>query len=158
MSKVIMICGKLCSGKSTYAEKLKIERKAVLLSVDELMLDILEPQLGDMHDEYVRRTKEYLLNKSLEILSTGAEILLDWGFWRKSDRDGIKSFYSKRGIATELHYINIEHDVWLQRIEYRNAKTEAGEISAYYVDDGLRKKFGNMFEEPDKDEIDIYIY
>ena len=38
MPKVIMICGKLCSGKSTYAKKLQQEGKAVVLSIDEIML------------------------------------------------------------------------------------------------------------------------
>ena len=33
-----MICGKLCSGKSTYAKKLQQEGKAVVLSIDEIML------------------------------------------------------------------------------------------------------------------------
>ena len=33
MAKVIMTCGKLCSGKSTYARKLKDELGAVILSL-----------------------------------------------------------------------------------------------------------------------------
>ena len=31
MPKVLIMCGKICSGKSTYAEKLKLENKAVIL-------------------------------------------------------------------------------------------------------------------------------
>ena len=37
MSKVILICGKICSGKSTYAEWLRVQNNAVLLSIDEIM-------------------------------------------------------------------------------------------------------------------------
>ena len=40
MGKAILICGKICSGKSTYAARLKKETNAVLLSVDEIMLDL----------------------------------------------------------------------------------------------------------------------
>ena len=32
MPKVIMTCGKICSGKSTYAQKLRLEYSAVILS------------------------------------------------------------------------------------------------------------------------------
>ncbi|MBQ8826972.1 MAG: ATP-binding protein [Oscillospiraceae bacterium] len=158
MSKVIMICGKLCSGKSTYAEKLKKNGKAVLLSVDELMLDILEPRLGDMHDEYVRRTKGYLLKKSLEVLASEADVILDWGFWSRHERESVKGFYSEKNICTELHYINVSDNEWTQRITRRNALVEAGETSAYYVDEGLAEKFRSLFEEPDKNEIDVQVY
>jgi uridine kinase len=34
MAKVILICGKICSGKTTYAKRLLCENKAVLLSTD----------------------------------------------------------------------------------------------------------------------------
>ena len=38
MAEVIMTCGRICSGKSTYAQKLRTERNAVILSVDEITL------------------------------------------------------------------------------------------------------------------------
>ena len=38
MAKVILICGKICSGKSTYAQQLRRENRAVVLSIDEVML------------------------------------------------------------------------------------------------------------------------
>ena len=34
MAEVFMTCGKICSGKSTYAQKLRNERNAVVLRVD----------------------------------------------------------------------------------------------------------------------------
>ncbi|MEF2918531.1 MAG: hypothetical protein U0O12_07955 [Eubacterium sp.] len=35
MAKIFLICGKICSGKSTYAEQMRIKKYVVLLSVDE---------------------------------------------------------------------------------------------------------------------------
>ena len=51
MAKMILICGKLCSGKTTYAKQLCSKQNAILLSVDELMLAMYDPYLGDRHDE-----------------------------------------------------------------------------------------------------------
>ena len=62
MAKVIMTCGKICSGKTTYAEKMRRELSAVILSVDEIMLAVFGSDAGDKHDEYVKRIKNYLLN------------------------------------------------------------------------------------------------
>ena len=52
MAKVILLCGKLCCGKTTYAEHLRAQNKAVLLSIDEVMLTIFGQYTGDRHDEY----------------------------------------------------------------------------------------------------------
>ena len=40
MPGVIMTCGTICCGKSTYARKLRTERNAVILSIDEITLSI----------------------------------------------------------------------------------------------------------------------
>lgn len=51
MAKVFLICGKICSGKSTYAEQLRVKNKtAILLSVDEIMLSIFGQYIGERHD------------------------------------------------------------------------------------------------------------
>lgn len=42
MAQVIMTCGKICSGKSTYAQKLSKKYNAVILSVDEITLSLLK--------------------------------------------------------------------------------------------------------------------
>ena len=86
-----MICGRICSGKSTYAQRLRVQNKAVLLSIDEIMLAVFGQHCGDKHDEYAGRTERYLLDKSLEIVATGLDVILDWGFWRKEKRDITKS-------------------------------------------------------------------
>ena len=64
MAKVILICGRICCGKTTYAHQLRKKEKAVLLSCDEIMLFVLDEYLGEKHDEYAARTRAYLLQKS----------------------------------------------------------------------------------------------
>ena len=41
MAKVILICGKICSGKSYYARKLKEKEHAVILSRDEMTYELI---------------------------------------------------------------------------------------------------------------------
>lgn len=157
MAKVILVCGKICCGKSTYAEQLCDENKAVLLSVDEIMLALFGLYAGEKHDEYVAKTKKYLLNKSVEIIETGIDAVLDWGFWRKDERTFMKEFYTSEGIEYETHYIDISDDVWRARLDRRNSAVSAGEVNAYIVDDNLAAKFEAMFEMPDREEIDIWV-
>lgn len=157
MAKVIMTCGKICSGKSTYAERLRKEHGAVLLSIDEIMLAMFGQYVGEMHDEYVARTEKYLFGKSLEIVESGINVVLDWGVWTKAERAEAREFYKSRGIDYELHYIDVSDEVWRERIAKRNRAISKGELDAYYVDENLAAKFGAIFEPPSEDEIDVRV-
>lgn len=156
MAKVILTCGKICSGKSTYAHKLRTENNAVLLSVDEITLALFGRDAGENHDTMVERTEKYLFEKSAEIIRTGINVVLDWGFWTKAERDFAKEFYRSRGIAYEFHYIDISDETWHANLTKRNGEVLAGKTSAYYVDDGLAKKFEAIFEVPDRSEMDVW--
>lgn len=157
MAKVIMTCGKICSGKSTYSEQLRINNNAIILSVDEITLALFEQNIGEKHDEYVEKLEMYLFEKSLEVISIGVNVILDWGFWTKAERDYAREFYSSRNISHEFHYIDISEETWQIRLEKRNKEILAGEIEAYYVDDNLKEKVESIFECPDKNEIDVWI-
>ena len=155
MAKVILICGKICSGKSTYAEQLRVLNNAVLLSTDEITLALFGQHCGDKHDDYVERTQNYLFNKSLELIEVGINVILDWGFWLKEERDYAREFYNNRNIECEFHYIDISNEAWKARLEKRNSEVLAEETNAYYIDDNLAKKFAAIFEVPSEDEIDV---
>lgn len=157
MAKVIMLCGRICSGKSTYAQRLGKERSAAVLSVDEIMLAMFGQYVGEMHDEYVERTEKYLFVKSTELINSGINVILDWGLWTKEERKFAREFYAARNIKCELHYINISDELWAKRLAKRNALVAAGNTDAYYVDENLAKKFASIFEAPAADEIDVMI-
>lgn len=157
MAKVIMTCGKICSGKSTYAKSLLLENQAVVLSVDEIMLALFGQQVGDMHDEYVARTEKYLFDKSADVIENGISVILDWGFWTRAERAFARKFYGSRNIKCEFHYIDIKDELWMRRIENRNRLISEGKLDAYYVDEKLAQKFGAIFEPPSDDEIDVRI-
>ena len=155
MAKVYLICGKICCGKTSYAQNLCNDNNAVLLSVDEIMLALFGQHCGDKHDEYVERTEKYLLNKSLELICKDINVVLDWGFWTKAERESAKGFFKSRNIECELHYIDISDEVWKSRLFKRNNAVIANEISVYYIDDNLAAKFASIFEVPSEDEIDV---
>ncbi len=155
MAKVIMTCGKLCSGKSTYARKLQEELGAVILSMDELMLTLFPGGAGELHDVYAERTERYLLSLSLKILETGADVILDWGLWTREQRRRLRAFSAEHGIENEIHYLRIGDEERARRIRNRNAEHLKGQSSDYYVDAGLLRKSEALFQEPSADETDV---
>ena len=155
MAKVVMTCGRICCGKSTYARQLSAELGAAVLSVDEIMLAVFGQFAGDKLDEYVEKLKRYLLNKSAELIGLGINVILDWGFWTMEERRAAREFYAARNIRCELHYIDISEELWRERLRKRNSLVKAGEANDYFVDENLAQKFASIFEAPDSGEIDI---
>ncbi len=154
---VYLICGKICAGKTTYARMLASGKKAVVLSTDEITLAIFGQHLGEKHDEVVANVQNYLLEKSLEILKTGINVVLDWGFWTREKRDFMREYYTSRGVKCEFHYIDVSCDRWKDNIARRNRDVLEEKTSAYYIDSNLAKKFDSIFEEPERSEIDVWL-
>lgn len=82
MAKIIAICGKICCGKTYYANQIKEKEKAVVLSCDELTKDLFNNDLGEKHDEMTLRIWGYFKKKTVELVNVGCTVILDWGFWR----------------------------------------------------------------------------
>ena len=157
MAKAIMTCGTICCGKTTYAQKLREEQNAVILSIDELTLTLFPEGAGEMHDTYALRTEQYLLSLSLQILGTGTDVILDWGLWTKAQRDRIRAFYAENGFESEIHYLQVSREEWERRIRKRNGTQKTENPSAYFVDEGLLRKVESLFEEPSESEVDLIV-
>ena len=157
MAKVIMTCGKICCGKSTYARQLQSAGNAVILSIDEVTLSLFPEGAGEMHDTYVRRAEQYLLSLSLQIQRSGTDVILDWGLWTRAQRERLRGFCAEHGIDSEIHYLRIPQDEWERRIRKRNAARDPEQPDAYTVDEGLLRKVEALFEEPAAEEIDVII-
>ncbi len=152
MARVIMICGRLCSGKSTLAKKLSQERRAIILSCDEISLMLFPEGLGCDHDAMTEKIKRYLLSKATEILSTGTDVILEWGFWTYASRKETRAYFEALGYECELYYLCVDEAEWARRIEARNKDIKSGQLNEYYVDAGLLSKANSLFEEPTADE------
>lgn len=157
MARAILICGRICCGKTTYGEKLRAETNGVILSVDEVMLALFGQSAGERHDEYAGRLRGLLLKKSLEFLSAGVTVILDWGFWSSDARDRAREFYAVRGVPCELHYLSVSDEEWRERIRRRNQQVSSGDASAYLLDSGLIAKCLSLFEPPEEREIDLLV-
>lgn len=158
MSKIIAICGKICCGKSYYAMQIKEQENAVILSIDEVTYDLIDNEQGEFYNVFAERVNKYLMKKAVEIVKSGCNVILDWGFWTKAERQETTKYFNQFGIDVEWHYVDIEQSRWERLIEERNAKIQNGYGgSDFYVDECLMEKLLSKFEEPTRDEMDIWI-
>lgn len=158
MAKVILICGKICSGKTCYAKKLQKYLNAVILSTDEVTYDLTRNEQGEFYPIFAERVNSYLRKKAVEICRAGANVILDWGFWTQENRIDISAYLALKNIPYEWHYIDVDNNTWQKNIQERNERVLAGNGgSDFLVDDGLMKKLLSLFEVPQKNEIDVWI-
>ena len=139
MAGVTATCGKTCSGKSRYAREVQRTSGGVILSCDEITL-------------MFPGAKQYLLKKSLEITAAGADVILDWGLWQRSERDQLRSFYKAHGVPFSIVYIEVPDERRREFIVRRNSEVVSGAEQAYLIDEGLEQKLNSLFEPPSADE------
>ena len=156
MGKVILVCGKICSGKSHYSKVIKESLNAVIISPDEATYELINNEQGEFYNVFSERLNKYLTKKVGEIAQAGANVIFERGLWSKEDRKNIREYYKNKGIDCEIHYVCVDDETWKHNIIERNKRIDEGKGgSDFYLDEGLLKKLESKWEEPSKDEIDV---
>lgn len=156
MAKVILVCGKICSGKSYYSKLIKDSLNAVIISPDEATYELINNEQGEFYNIFSERLGKYLTKKVGEIAQAGANVIFERGLWTKEDREKTVKYYRARNIECEIHYVSVDDETWKKNIAERNKRVEDGNGgSDFYLDEGLMKKLESFWEEPTEDEIDV---
>ncbi|MDO4563828.1 MAG: ATP-binding protein [Clostridia bacterium] len=145
---VYLLCGRIASGKSTYAASLD----AVTLSCDELMLSLFDSCLGSKHNDVYKKCEEYFYTLSLDILKRGADVCLDFGFSTKAEREHARSFYSAEAANVRLVYFDVPRRERILRLEERNRKLKNSTRREYIITEQMLDRFDSGFEEPTDEE------
>ena len=147
MPTLTLICGLPGAGKTTLAKRLEAERSALRLTPDDWMarLNI------DLFDEPTRTAIEGLQWEiASRALALGIDVILDWGFWSRAERDDYRERATRLGARTELKYLEVAPSQLWQRLEARNA--ELLSVSASITIAQL-EQYSRVFEPLTSDEL-----
>ncbi|NLX94073.1 MAG: ATP-binding protein [Clostridiales bacterium] len=157
MAKVYMLVGKIASGKTTWAMERKAIVPLVLLSCDDLMLDVFAGCLGDKHGETERRCLNFLFGQAVQLVEMGLDVVLDSGFWTKKSRAMARVYFSEKQIEIKTYYFKTPEDVRIERLQERNARLAHSPKREFIVDAALLAKLDKKFEEPLSNEVDFIV-
>jgi len=157
VARVHIICGMICSGKTFFSRGLREKYNGVILSTDEITLALPQDAIRDCFDEVSRGVNAYLLEKSVQIINAGVDVILDWGFWKMSDRKQARTFFAQHNVETVMYYLDTDEQTLAENTAQRNESVKKGETSAFYVDERLAEKCRALFEIPAESEIDVRI-
>src|SRR5277367_2554704 len=118
MATLFLICGLPGSGKTTLAKQLESEHDALRLTSDEWMARIV----GSGGDEARRAAIELVQWEIAQrVLSLGVNVILESGFWARSERDELRARATELGADSKLFFLDVPREELAKRIAARNA-------------------------------------
>jgi predicted kinase len=145
-----LMCGLPGSGKTTTAKEIASKQAALRFNADEWILSIYGHELERPERDTVRDSIEALQwQTAKQALSLGCNVILDWGFWSRSERDQYRNEAEALGAEVKVIYLDFSIDELWQRISQRPESTKG----TLHITKEELEKWATMFEAPNKDEL-----
>src|SRR5215208_1439250 len=140
-----------CSGKTTLAQQLEHEQSALRLTMDEWHIhlfgqDAQEPE----HDARHLLIERMLWKVASRALELGTNVILDFGFWAREEREDYRSRAKQLGASSEVHFLDVPEEELLRRLARRNAQRS---LMAFYIPEEMMRPWIAFFQKPTPDEL-----
>jgi len=141
-----------CSGKTTLAQKLESEKGALRLTPDEWQVrlfgqDAEEPEHNARHS----LIEAMLWNIASRALELGTNVILDYGFWAREEREDFRSRAKQLGASSEVHFLDVPEEELLRRLAVRNAQLSQ---ESFRIPEDMMKPWIAFFQKPTSDELE----
>lgn len=150
-SRVVLMCGPAGSGKTTYAKSLEA-KGWVRLSIDEEAWRLGHRDMPLPHTVAGRIRADQRV-RLVQLMRTGRDVVVDYSFWRRADRDEYRDLIRAHGGTTEVVHFRVPRDEVRRRMGRRNRGDL--EANSFRIDVGLLESYLDSFEHPSPDETDV---
>lgn len=151
MATLFLMCGLPGSGKTTLARRLERERHALRLTPDEWIVRLFGTGLTPPALDWCRDPVEALQWGVAErALRLGVNVILDFGFWSRVERDEFRARAAAAGADAEVHFLDVPRQVLAARLAARNADLPP---YTFRVTDAQLDLWWSLFEPPAPDEL-----
>ncbi len=146
-----VICGFIGAGKTTFARKLEKETGAIRVTKDEWIIKIFGNKitLDNNFEVYDKNITKLATDIAFKILKAGKDVIIDEGFWIKSQRDDIKKKILQVGAKPIFYYVESSVEKMKERVINRskNPTKDSFEISEEMFNSYLK-----YWQPPDESE------
>jgi predicted kinase len=147
-----LMVGLPCSGKTTLAQKLEHEQSALRLTTDEWHVLLFGQDAEDPeHDARHGLIEAMLWHIARRALELGTNVILDFGFWAREEREDYRSRAKQLGASSEVHFLDVSADEVMRRLAVR--KSQALQTS-FYIPEAMMKPWMAFFQRPTLDELE----
>lgn len=140
-----------CSGKTTLARQLEQKYAALRLTPDEWHTRLFGQDVDEKdHDDRHDTVESLLWNVAARVLVLGVDVILDFGFWVRSQREDMRAQAAQLGVDFKIHFADACEEMLLSRLAARNAELPQG---AFYIPETSLKEWILIFEPPSHEEL-----
>jgi predicted kinase len=151
MATLYLMVGLPCSGKTTKAKELENELSALRLTPDDWHVNLFGHDIHDPeHDKRHGLIENMLWDIATRALSLGTNIILDFGFWAKEEREYFRSEAKKIGARSEIVFMDVDKEELMKRIRIRNENLTN---TTHYIPEDMMMTWIGFFQKPDIDEL-----
>jgi predicted kinase len=136
-----LMVGLPCSGKTTRAKILEKEYNALVLSTDKWHIKLFgQDAMEKSHDFYHNIIEEIEWEIAERVLTLGVDVIMDFGFWGKEERQYIKNKSKELDVNLKIHYMEVSKEELYKRLEERNKNLpeDAFVIPKEYMDEYMK--------------------
>ena len=152
MATLHLMVGLPCSGKTTLAKKLEREHCALRLTPDEWHIHLFGQDAEELeHDARHSLIEMLLWNVASRALELGTNVILDFGFWAREEREDYRSRAKKLGARSEVHFLDVPTDELMHRLRARNAQSSP---PRFYIPEEKMMPWIAFFQKPTPDELE----
>jgi predicted kinase len=145
-----LMVGLPCSGKTTLARRLEVERSALRLTPDEWHVRLFgQDAETSEHDARHGLIEALLWDLAARLLVLGTNVILDFGFWSREEREDFRLRAKEMGAGSEVHFLDVPEEVLLRRLAERN--TQSSE-RVFHIPVEMMKSYMALFQAPTPDE------
>jgi hypothetical protein len=92
-----------------------------------------------------------LWNIASRALELGTNVILDFGFWAREEREDYRSRAKELGASSEVHFLDVPTDELMRRLTARNSQSSP---SSFYIPEAMMKPWIALFQRPTPDELE----
>ncbi len=152
MPTLHLMVGLPCSGKTTLAKQLEHARSALRLTPDEWQLGLFGQDAQDPeHDARHSFVEAMLWNIASRALELGINVILDFGFWAREEREDYRLRAKRLGASSEVHFLDVPAEELLRRLAVRNSQPSR---ASFHIPEESMQPWIAFFQKPTPDELE----
>lgn len=153
MADLHVICGLPGSGKTTLAKQLERDENALYLNADVTLKTLRGPGRGGDLDALRDQVEVVLETIALRVLELGTNVVVDNGYWARSQRAELRERAEAVGAAVKIYYLDVALGELWRRVQARN--TDPANTSFHVEFDELRQWYEAI--EPPQPGDDVIV-